>query len=443
MTDGLAQDAVRNCAMLYRLVIRAKDCSIMDVTYTLEEHGHNIRELEFQHNIDICHLLQMPTILGQLTSLTFTEDLIYHKQDWQTFGNLCSNLLHLNIRDLKKKEDLDVLLFSLKDSLVSLKLGNLPNERCGESQIDVSPFIHCTLLERLSLGGGGNAIDFKAIGRLGSLKELSITTAMDLISDEDFEEAFKQQEMMSLQTLDLRYCSTFGKKAMLALMKCCPNLKKVSCEGLHQIEELVKALKCGPTKLHKLHLSWCELNRNAIMSVASLSDLRELHLDAWGEDLMSHDYTDAFDQGNLVNLEVLSLSNFRHLQSEGLKALMKGSSMLKCVKLMFMPSVDDYADIFVECNLEHLETFHAISCPGFQNHDISVLKKSCPRIRDIVPKAVDVVSVSDYSSDSYDSNYNDDYYDYDTDSDNCRFRDDFYENGLFVNHHDGYDYDNQ
>jgi hypothetical protein len=35
-----------------------------------------------------------------------------------------------------------------------------------------------------------------------------------------------------------------------------------------------------------------------------------------------------------------------------------------------MPMVDGYADIFDECNLEHLETFHAIYCPGFQNHDV-------------------------------------------------------------------------
>jgi hypothetical protein len=225
--------------------------------------------------------------------------------------------------------NLDALLFSLKDSLVSLKLGKYRHERCGESQADGSPFRHCTLLEKLFLGGGANAIDVKAIGRLGSLKELSISTDMNLISDEEFEETFKQQELISLQMLDLRWCHFFGKKAVMALMKCCPNLKSMSCLGLQQIEELVKAFESGPTKLQELSLSGCHLNRNTIMSVASLSHLRELHLNFWGEKCMSHDYTYAFDQGNLVNLEVPSLSDCTNLDSKGLKALLKGSSMLK------------------------------------------------------------------------------------------------------------------
>jgi Leucine-rich repeat (LRR) protein len=172
----------------------------------------------------------------------------------------------------------------------------------------------------------------------------------------------------------------------MALMKCCPNLKSMSCDRIIQIETIVKAFECGPTKLQKLHLSGCKWNRNTIMSVASLSNLRELHLNARErfDNLMSHKYTDAFDQGNLINLEVLSLSHCRNLESKGLNTLLKGNLMLKCVKLVYLRNVASYADIFVECNLKHLETFHAIFCPGFQDHDIEVLKRSCPRIRDIV-----------------------------------------------------------
>jgi hypothetical protein len=72
--------------MLYRLVISTEDCSLIDVIYTLEEHGQNSREL--QQNIDIYDLLQMPTIQDQLTSLSFTKgDFIHDKQDMQTFKN--------------------------------------------------------------------------------------------------------------------------------------------------------------------------------------------------------------------------------------------------------------------------------------------------------------------------------------------------------------------
>jgi hypothetical protein len=193
-------------------VISTKDYSIISLTYTLEEHGHNIRELEFQQKIDICDLLQMPTILSQLTSLSFTQsNVIKAKQDTslnvlKTFRNLCSNL---DIRNPKNKEELDVLLFGLKNSLVSLKLGNWATQ---ERQVDDSPFRHCTLLEKISLCGGVSAIDFKAICRLGSLKELIIATKMELIWDEDFEEAFEQQEMISLQNLDLSCCSNFGNR---------------------------------------------------------------------------------------------------------------------------------------------------------------------------------------------------------------------------------------
>jgi hypothetical protein len=70
----------------------------------------------------------------------------------------------------------------------------------------------------------------------------------------------------------------------------------------------------------------------------------------------------------------------------GFKAILKGNSKLRHVYLQGLQNVTDFANIFEGCNLEHLETFHVIGCLGFLDSDVEVLKRSCPKIWEIVHK---------------------------------------------------------
>jgi hypothetical protein len=140
MAMKLSDCAVRQCKMLYRISISEirEHVYIRTLFQTLEKHGHSIRELEFTNvnltgsSVENCPLLEMPTVLGQLNSLTL--HLINERQTpvvLQTQGNLCSNLRHLDLERCCNicKEELNVLLFKLKDSLISLKLSCIIDKR--------------------------------------------------------------------------------------------------------------------------------------------------------------------------------------------------------------------------------------------------------------------------------------------------------------------------
>jgi hypothetical protein len=306
----------------------------------------------------------------------------------QTLGNLCCNLRHLNLEYYYPlcKDDLSALLIGLKDSLVSLKLNNIRDGHREELQLENSPFIHCTLLEELSLMRGANAEDIKAIGRLRRLKKCVIIMRYEdeniNINDKDFKEAFEQRQLISLQEFELRGCQLFGNNASKALLKCCPNLIHLTCCDVGLFDGLEEAV----ADLQKLDISACELNKNTVLSVSSLYNLRELTIDASrAPNLSGSAYRDAFHQNNLVCLKVLKLQYCENLDSEGFKAILKGSSKLQIIVLCDLPGVAGYADIFAECNLEHLETFHAFECPGFLGSDADFLKKICPNVREIIP----------------------------------------------------------
>jgi hypothetical protein len=124
-----------------------------------------------------------------------------------------------------------------------------------------SPFIHCTLLEKLSTKSGPNAQDMKAIGRLGKLTELTMGGKNNGITDGDYKRAFEQGQLTGLQRLELRGCRNFGKKATVALFKNCPNLKNWICCQLSQIGGIEEAVtECGASaiKLQKLEMSCTE-----------------------------------------------------------------------------------------------------------------------------------------------------------------------------------------
>jgi hypothetical protein len=255
--------------------------------------------------------------------------------------------------------------------------------------VEHSPFVHCTFLQKLWLRRCLNAEDIKAVARLKSLKELGIGDRYpgEDIYDEDFEEAFQQRQLISLEQLELNGFRNFGKKATMALLKHCPNLTNWTiCDG--QVNGLEEAVThCGPNtlKLKKLVIDHCWLNSNAITAVARLCNLRELQLDGrFSENLSSQDFYNAFQQGSLVNLEVLKLKFFHNLDSKGFGALLRGSSKLKRVDLKYLIKVSGYADIFAKCHLEHLETFLAIHCPDLHDYDVDVLKQSCPKIKTLI-----------------------------------------------------------
>jgi hypothetical protein len=239
-----------------------------------------------------------------------------------TLGRLCSNLRHLDLEDYYGQDheyynlvsaDVEVLLSGCSATLVSLALCPFADALEEEQSL----FVHCTRLEKLVVKHGPNAEDMKTIGRLGCLKELTIASRRD-VTDKEFEKTFEQ--LVSLQHLRLDGCLKLGHKAVKALLKNCTNLKSLSCKDIVEIEGLGEAVAhCGrqAIHLHKLHLSLCVLNRNDIMAVASLSNLRELHINEASEKefmLSKQDYRNAFQQpGSLVSLEVLCLSRCNNL----------------------------------------------------------------------------------------------------------------------------------
>jgi hypothetical protein len=84
-------------------------------------------------------------------------------------------------------------------------------------------------------------------------------------------------------------------------------------------------------------------------------------------------------------LEVLTLKEFVNFDSDGFKALLKGSSKLRVIQLVDVQDVTGYSDIFSECNLERLEHFSAIACPSFRGRDADFLRQRCPKIREVPP----------------------------------------------------------
>jgi hypothetical protein len=235
----------------------------------------------------------MPTVLGQLTSLSLTTvGLPRQASDptnkiMHTLGSICSKLCHLELfhslhPDRKYYiDDLEDLLVGLKDRLHSLKLDGFCHKRRDGLQVGHSPFIQCSLLKKLYLGRCFSAEDIKAICRLGSLKEFTISYGDDIITDDDFQKAFEQQELISLESFELIGSHNFGKNAATALLKYCPNLKSLTCKRVQKIGKIIKVVSdCGPqmVKLKNIALVECTLDKNDIIVVASLYNIRELHM---------------------------------------------------------------------------------------------------------------------------------------------------------------------
>jgi hypothetical protein len=397
MTMEVSNYAVRQCKMLYQLSISEikedVDVDIETLFRALEEHGHNITELEFSYvklqdgsRIN-CHLLEMPTVLGRLTSLRLNVE--NYSLVLETLGNLCSNLRHLDLEYCYPlcKEELNVLLFGLKDSLISLKLPSLRAEQQEEIQFESSPFMHCNILEKLWLYGGLDVKDIMTIGQLVTLKELKFEQPNFGVTGEDYKNAFEQLKCLQHLELHLYEDQMFEKKStLLALLKSCPNLTYWSCHNF-QVSGFEEAVAdCGPNtiKLQKLAFRHCTLGMRDLKAVLSLDNLKELHmirpLCLWDE---REFYNAAFEQVKLISLETLTLESCHDLDSKGFKALMKGTTKLQNVKLCYLHRIKGYTAIFAECNLEHLETFQAVSCSGLLASDVDVLKQTCPKLRDI------------------------------------------------------------
>jgi hypothetical protein len=179
------------------------------------------------------------------------------------------------------------------------------------------------------------------------------------------------------------------------LLKYCPNLIEWSCSHIGEIRGLEESVTDCDTQrinLQKLKFDLCALTRNAIMAVADLSNLKELQLQGskcQPLPLAKCDYRDAFQQGNLVNLKVLTLKRCDNLDKEGLTALLKSSSTLQSVTLHSLPTVSGFSEIIEECNLEQLETFTIINCPGFLYSDKDVFSRNCPKMKEIVHETHD------------------------------------------------------
>jgi hypothetical protein len=392
-----------------------------DLFKTLEEHGHNLRELDLQQDdVDVEKILGMPTVLGQITSLRLCQE--YHDgidtdripEVLETLGRLCSNLRHLDLQyynmyesivpepgglgpipDGKPglyRDDIEALLSGLKASLISLKIGDLFKERRDELQVEQSPFIHCTMLEKLKVGYGVDAKDINAISRLGNLKELEIGDKAGQIKDKDYQDAFEQKQLINLRQFVL-HTQSFGTKAVIALLRNCPNLTSFSCPSngniLEGIREIVADCGSDAINLQKLYLNDHGLTMNELIALTSLCNLRELRIS--GNYFSKPIFTIAnYNVGvttipkvNLLNLEVLDLGNFCNLDSEMFKTLVEGCPKLKHVKLNNLPEVTSWLEIFKECNLKNLETFQARDCPGIRGPDLVALNQNCPKIKKI------------------------------------------------------------
>jgi hypothetical protein len=79
-----------------------------------------------------------------------------------------------------------------------------------------------------------------------------------------------------------------------------------------------------------------------IMAVASLCNIRVLHICGYDQ-LSEQDYRRAFQQENLVNLEVIKLGQCSNLDSIGFKALLQGSSKLQAIKLLSETKITGYS----------------------------------------------------------------------------------------------------
>jgi hypothetical protein len=425
MIEAMAEYAIRNCKQISRLKISAMPKKgelfnfSMELFQTLEEHGRNIKELDFKEvNIKSGDMLQMPTVLGRLTSVTLAQG----NEDYnegshhvpgvlQTLGSHCSNLRQLDLEQYSMsdpgdeshslpgfyKEDVEVLLSGVKATLISLKLGFVFDEPRDAHQVEHSSFIHCTLLEKLHVAYSMDAKDMMAIGRLRHLKELTIETSdrMDPM-DEDYQKAFKQKQLINLQQVKLNGDSSFGKKAMIAMLQNCPNLTSLSCNlypdshhgygVIHGLSEVVANSGPHAISLEKLDLNVPFLHQKEFIALTSLCNLRELKISGFGipdSECFVYDLgVTTLPRGNLVNLEVLTLRLCSNLDNTMFKALVEGSPKLLKIDLNTLPKVSRCAEICMECGLKNLKTFRAANCPGLRfRGGLAVLRQSCPKIK--------------------------------------------------------------
>jgi hypothetical protein len=421
--EALVDYAINNCKALNELRLDPEvwytGGFTLEMFKVLEDHGGNIRRLEFDQSfIKSCHLLVMPSVLGRLTSLKVKQTYMANMETtfedldmdmhivMQTLGNQCTNLNYLSLnfsyhdgREGFYKDDMEILLSGLKTSLVRLNLGLFRDKRHDGLQVEASPFIHCTGLKQLSIYSGINALDFRAIGQLSSLTDLKIERYETEITDSNYAEAFEQHKLINLQHFQLENEAEFGKNATIAFFKHCPNLNSWTCSS-SEIKGLCEAVaECGPQSinLQKLELLHCILNRIDFMAVASLCNLRELSLDDISTAVQSVDYKDAFQQGNLINLEMIKVTNCPAFDTAGFKALIKGSPNLRHITLGNVPELAGFAEAFEECDLKHLETFCASRCSSFRGREMAVLNQSCPKLR-MIDVSIEVYDVRDLLS---------------------------------------------
>jgi hypothetical protein len=420
--EALLENAIRNCKKIVRIEINhdyeyGTEPFSMGLFQKFEEHGVNIRELDFSiaDYINRDNLLLMPTLLGRLTSLRLSHCLDRGNGSnfgivpgvLQTLGSHCSSLRHLNLEyyfmyenevayaeDLWAlfKDDIEALLSATMTSLVSLKIDNLFEKRRDALQDAQSPFVHCPMLEKLYVGRGIDVKDIKAIGQLEHLKVLKIwaSTYLDddedyqhvYLEDEDYQNAFEQKQLINLQHFSLISSDTdvkFGKKSLIALLQNCPLLTSVSC-AIHDIQGL-REVVAHALNLQMLEIDVRRLDRNEFIALTSLCNLRVLKISGFGANSVCNVKMRTLPRGNLVNLEVLTLNKCRNLDSKMFKALVEGSPKLQEVNLDRLPEVSRCAEIFKECGLKNLETFRAEKCPLLQGTGVAALLKSCPKLK--------------------------------------------------------------
>jgi hypothetical protein len=433
--EALADYAIRNCKKISRLEINSgfipntdeksdedPDDYIepdinpfsLELFKTIEEHGQNIREIDFGAAfIKINEMLEMPTVLGQITSLRLDQS-YYHSAAYlitdviENLGRLCPNLQHLDLlhyyTDITRiingfldeeeysglrKNDIEILLSGTKESLVSLKLGSFAHGYVDE--VEQSPFRHCTKLERLHVRNGINGKDIMAIGRLGSLLEFKMDVEsqepdLDNIADEDYQNAFAQGQLINLQHFETNDELTFEALAFNALLQYCPNLTSLVCDMDIALTELVTDLGPQSINLQKLMLSTHWFNLNELIAVTNLCNLRELKISSKWDPGHIEDYTchkTIFPPRNLTNLETLTLDSFDNLDRTVFEAIIAESSKLQEVNLKCLPELSGYAEIFKEFGLKNLKTLRAEKCPHLRGPDIAALNQSCPKLEKI------------------------------------------------------------
>lgn len=233
--------------------VKLQNLNISDFSLAVVGHyGKSISSLTLSglQNVSERGFWVMGNAQGLKTLVSLTVDSCFGVTDLslEAIGQGCCSLKHISLRRCSLISDSGLLAFSKSAEL----LESLHLEDCNKVTLSglVSALSNCS----------------------SKFRSLSLVKCMGL-KDIMLFQATPESACVSLRSLSIKNCPSFGSAGLSILGKMCPNLRQVDLSGLYGITDdgVVSLLESCPGGLVKLDLSGCiNLSDESILTLARL-----------------------------------------------------------------------------------------------------------------------------------------------------------------------------